>query len=154
MVYAIIVNDKVDNIVVAESADALPNMTLIPLPDGFGIGDSYINGEFIPKKGYWEEQVDNLASGQISGEEFRNTCYAELTFPIDMGTATLDENGEPAPVQPLIMYEDRFYTLNQWVNEYYKRLGDDDEIPLEVFKEKKKSAKQYVENVIASFTET
>jgi hypothetical protein len=44
--FAVIEDDKVTNIIVADSADALPGLTLIPAQDDTAIGDIYQDGVF------------------------------------------------------------------------------------------------------------
>jgi hypothetical protein len=46
MNYAVITDNKVTNIIVAESADVIPGLTLVPAENA-AIGDLYQNGEFI-----------------------------------------------------------------------------------------------------------
>jgi hypothetical protein len=46
MNYAVIEDGRVTNIIVAESADALPGVTLVEVRDDTAIGDIYEDGEF------------------------------------------------------------------------------------------------------------
>jgi hypothetical protein len=46
MNYAVIKDNRVTNIIVAESADALPGLTLVEAADDTAIGDIYEDGEF------------------------------------------------------------------------------------------------------------
>lgn len=48
--YAVIENNKVTNIIEAENASDLPFLNLVPLHDGYGIGDNYNNGVFSSNK--------------------------------------------------------------------------------------------------------
>lgn len=56
--YAVIENNKVTNIIEAENASDLPFLNLVPLQDGYGIGDNYDNGVFSSNKNLEELEAE------------------------------------------------------------------------------------------------
>lgn len=77
MIYAVISGDTVINIIVADEnyAAEVSNMTLVPLEDGYGIGDRYVNGAF-------EKQIidtgENVDEGQITDSEALGIILGEV----------------------------------------------------------------------------
>lgn len=62
--YAVIENNKVTNIIEAENASDLPFLNLVPLQDGYGIGDNYNNGVFSSNKNLEELEAEKEAKEQ------------------------------------------------------------------------------------------
>lgn len=66
--YAVIENNKVTNIIEAENASDLPFLNLVPLQDGYGIGDNYNNGVFSSNKNLEELEAEKEAKEQELAE--------------------------------------------------------------------------------------
>lgn len=66
--YAVIENSKVTNIIEAENASALSFLNLVPLQDGYGIGDNYIDGVFSNGKSLEELEGEKEAKEQELAE--------------------------------------------------------------------------------------
>ena len=66
--YAVIESNKVTNIIEAENASDLPFLNLVPLQDGYGIGDSYNNGVFSSNKNLEELEAEKEAKEQELAE--------------------------------------------------------------------------------------
>lgn len=66
--YAVIENNKVTNIIEAENASDLPFLNLVPLQDGYGIGDNYNNGVFSNNKNLEELEAEKEAKEQELAE--------------------------------------------------------------------------------------
>lgn len=67
MIYAVINENSVSNIIVADEAFAAEtDLILVPLQEGFGIGDTYRDGVFEKRVTKTEEDIED---GQISDSE-------------------------------------------------------------------------------------
>lgn len=66
--YAVIEDNKVTNIIEAENASDLPFLNLVPLQDGYGIGDNYNNGVFSSNKNLEELEAEKEAKEQELAE--------------------------------------------------------------------------------------
>lgn len=66
--YAVIENNKVTNIIEAENASVLPFLNLVPLQDGYGIGDNYVDGVFSSGKSLEELEAEKEAKEQELAE--------------------------------------------------------------------------------------
>lgn len=67
-IYAVIENNKVTNIIEAENASVIPSLNLVPLQDGYGIGDNYIDGVFSNGKSLEELEAEKEAKEQELAE--------------------------------------------------------------------------------------
>ena len=74
MKYAIIENDIIANTIESEEKFAI-SIGAISLPDGFGIGDTYIKGEFIKKETPMPIEVPKLGFNNLTQEEKDNLLY-------------------------------------------------------------------------------
>lgn len=94
--YAVIEEDKVVNIIEAENAEALPSLHLVLLEDGYGIGDSYIDGVFVDTS-----QKDSLLAERADlMSKLNDLDY--IGVKIATGRATPDE------------YTDQIALMNQY----------------------------------------
>lgn len=66
--YAVIENNKITNIIEAENVSDLPFLNLVPLQDGYGIGDNYDNGVFSSNKNLEELEAEKEAKEQELAE--------------------------------------------------------------------------------------
>lgn len=78
MIYAVISGDTVINIIEADEEYAIEaeNMVLVPLEDGYGIGDRYANGAFEKRE---INTGENIEDGQISDSEALAIMLGEVT---------------------------------------------------------------------------